>query len=107
MEGGRPVPQQDSEVVRELLTELKISIERMAARVDQTYDRIERLESSIQKVETSVSTQERRLIILEQSVPSNLVSDLALMKDSVDTYKKVVWIAVAAIAGAWAKMFFT
>jgi hypothetical protein len=29
------------------------------------------------------------------------------MKDSIDTYKKVVWIAVAAIAGAWAKMFFT
>jgi hypothetical protein len=29
------------------------------------------------------------------------------MKDSVDTYKKVVWIAVAAVAGAWAKMFFT
>jgi len=98
---------QDNEVVRELLTELKISVERMSARVDQTYDRIERLEGSIQKVESAVSSQERRLIVLEQSVPQNLVSDLALMKDSVDTYKKVVWIAVAAIAGAWAKMFFT
>ena len=95
------------EVIKELLTELKISVERMSARVDQTYDRIERLESSLQKVENSISTQERRLIILEQSVPQNLISDLALMKDSVDTYKKLVWIAVAAIAGAWAKMFFT
>lgn len=98
---------QESEVVRELLTELKISVERMSARVDQTYDRIERLENSIQKVESAVSSQERRLIVLEQGVPQNLVSDLALMKDSIDTYKKVVWIAVAAIAGAWAKMFFT
>ena len=98
---------QQDEIVRELLTELKISIEKMSARVDQTYDRIERLEGSIQKVETSVSSQERRLIILEQSVPQNLVSDLALMKDSVETYKKVVWIALAAIIGAWAKMFFT
>lgn len=98
---------QDSEVVRELLTEMNIKIERMSARVDQTYDRIERLENSIQKVESAVSSQERRLIVLEQAVPQNLVSDLALMKDSIDTYKKVVWIAVAAIAGAWAKMFFT
>ena len=96
-----------NEIVKELLTELKISIERMSARVEQTYDRIERLESSLQKVESSISTQERRLIILEQAVPQHLISDLALMKDSLDTYKKVVWIAVAAIAGAWAKMFFT
>lgn len=98
---------QDSEVVRELLTELKISVERMSARVDQTYDRIERLENSIQKVESAVSSQERRLIVLEQGVPQNLVSDLALMKDSIETYKKAVWIAIAAVAGAWAKMFFT
>lgn len=98
---------ENNEVVRELLTELKISVERMSARVDQTYDRMERMETSIQKVESSISGQERRLIILEQAVPHNLISDLVLMKDSVDTYKKVVWIAVAAVAGAWAKMFFT
>lgn len=98
---------ENNEIVRELLTELKISVERMSARVDQTYDRMERMETSIQKVESSISGQERRLIILEQAVPQNLISDLALMKDSVDTYKKVVWIAVAAVAGAWAKMFFT
>jgi hypothetical protein len=101
------LPPQDNEVVRELLTELKISVERMSARVDQTYDRMERLENSLQEVKSSMSGQERRVIILEQNVPPNLISDLALMKDSVDTYKKVVWIAVAAIAGAWAKMFFT
>lgn len=99
--------EENSEVVRELLTELKISVERMSARVDQTYDRMERMETSIQKVEGSVSGQERRVIILEQNVPQNLISDLALLKDSVDTYKKVVWIAIAAIVGAWAKMFFT
>jgi chromosome segregation ATPase len=101
------LPQQETEVVRELLTELKISVERMSARVDQTYDRMERLENSLQEVKSSMSGQERRVIILEQNVPPNLISDLALMKDSVDTYKKVVWIVVAAVAGAWAKMFFT
>jgi chromosome segregation ATPase len=101
------LPPQDNEVVRELLTELKINVEKMSARVDQTYDRMERLESSLSKMENAMSGQERRVIILEQNVPANLVSDLALMKDSVETYKKAVWVAMAAIVGAWAKMFFT
>jgi len=96
---------QDNEVVRELLTELKISIEKMSARVDQTYDRVEKLESSIQKVEGAVSSQERRLIVLEQSIPQNLISDLALMKDSIETYKKVVWMVIAAVIGSWLKLF--
>lgn len=96
---------QDNEIVRELLTELKISVEKMSARVDQTYDRVEKLESSIQKVEGAVSSQERRLIVLEQSIPQNLISDLALMKDSQATYKKVVWMAIAAVLGSWLKLF--
>lgn len=96
-----------NEIVRELLTELKIGMERMANRIDQTYDSIEKLESTIQKMEASVSSQERRLIILEESVPENLISDLALMKESQTTYRKMVWIIVAAVLGSWAKMFFT
>jgi hypothetical protein len=97
----------ENEVVRELLTELKIGMERMANRIDQTYDRVERLETTIQKMESSVSSQERRIIILEQSVPEHLISDLALMKNSQEAYKRLVWIIVAAVLGAWAKMFFT
>lgn len=96
-----------NEIVRELLTELKIGMERMANRIDQTYDSIEKLETTIQKMEASVSSQERRLIILEESVPENLISDLALMKESQATYRKMVWIIVAAVLGSWAKMFFT
>jgi hypothetical protein len=98
---------QDNEVVRELLTELKISVERISTRVDQTYDRVERLENSLQKLEGSLSSQERRLIILEQAVPKDLLADLALMKNSQETYKRAVWVAIAAVTGAWAKMFFT
>jgi hypothetical protein len=37
------MPPVENEIVRELLTELKINIERMSSRVDQTYDRMERL----------------------------------------------------------------
>lgn len=92
---------QDNEVVRELLTELKISVERMSSRVDQTYDRMERLESSLQKMESAMSSQERRVIILEQSLPANLISDLALIKDSLANYKKFSWIVAGAVVASW------
>ena len=99
----------DEEVknLSEILVDLKLTIERMSARLEQTCDTMERLEANLLKTDTNVSSQERRLIILEQNVPPNLNAELALMKDSVDTYKKVLWGAVAAILGAWGKMFFT
>jgi septal ring factor EnvC (AmiA/AmiB activator) len=90
-----------NEVVRELLTELNIKIERMSSRVDQTYDRMERLESSLQKMETAMSSQERRVIILEQNVPQNLNADLALIKDSLANYKKFSWIVAGAVVASW------
>lgn len=91
----------ENEIVRELLTELKISVERMSARVDQTYDRMERLESSLNKMENAMSGQERRVIVLEQNVPKDLFSDLALIKDSLATYKKFSWIVAGAVLASW------
>lgn len=88
-------------VVRELLTELKISVEKMSTRVDQTYDRMERLENSLQEVKSSMSGQERRVIILEQNIPQDLRSDLALIKDSLATYKKFSWIVAGAVVASW------
>ena len=92
-------------IVRELLTELKISIEKMSARVDQTYDRMERLESSLQEVKSSMSGQERRVIILQQNVPPDLRSDLALIKDSLATYKRFSWIVAGAVVASWVSEF--
>lgn len=92
--------------ISEILVELKVSMERMAARLEQTCDTMERLEASIVRTDSNVNSQERRLIVLEQNVPPNLNADLALMKDSIGTYKKVLWGAIAAILGAWGKMFF-
>ena len=94
------------ESVKELsimLTEVKLSTERMAAKLEQTCDSIERLERSIHRIDNAVSSQERRLIIVEESIPDNLLSDLALMKDSQDTQKKIIWGVIAAILAAWGK----
>jgi hypothetical protein len=89
-----------------MITELKLSTERMSARLEQTCDSIERLEESIKRVDAAVSSQERRLIILEESVPDNLLADLALMKDGQTLQKKVMWGVIASIVAMWAKTVF-
>jgi hypothetical protein len=48
-----------------------------------------------------MSGQERRVIILEQNVPPDLRSDLALVKDSLSTYKRFSWIVAGAVVASW------
>ena len=90
-----------------MLVELKLSTERMASRLEQTCDSIERLEASIIKVDNAVSSQERRVIILEESIPDNLIADLALIKDSQELQKKIIWGVIAAVVATWAKAVLT
>jgi archaellum component FlaC len=89
-----------------MITELKLSTERMSSRLEQTCDSIERLEESIKKVDAAVSSQERRLIVLEESIPDNLLADLALMKDGQALQKKIMWGVIASIVAMWAKTVF-
>lgn len=94
------------EAIKELsimLTELKLSTERMASKLEQTCDSIERLERSIHRIDNAVSSQERRVIILEQRVPENLLQDLALMKDSQEVQKKIMWGIITAVLATWAR----
>ena len=90
-----------------MLVELKLSTERMASRLEQTCDSIERLEASIVKVDNAVSSQERRVIILEESMPDNLIADLALIKDAQSLQKKIIWGVIAAIVATWARNILT
>jgi len=90
-----------------MITELKLSTERMSTRLEQTCSSIERLEESIKRVDAAVSSQERRVIILEESIPDNLIADLALIKDSQEIQKKIIWGVIAATIATWAKTIFT
>jgi hypothetical protein len=90
-----------------MITELKLSTERMSARLEQTCDSIERLEESIKRVDAAVSSQERRVIVLEESIPDNLIADLALIKDSQELQKKIIWGVIAATIATWVKTIFT
>jgi methyl-accepting chemotaxis protein len=81
--------------VRELtesIHEIKLNTERLVSKLEQVNSNIERLEDSVEDLHTSLSEQDRRLTILEQMVPRNLVQDVALLKQNQATVTKILWL---------------
>jgi len=94
--------QLNEESIKELtqaLVDLKVNTTTMVVKMEQIYDSIERLETSIEKLEktteaisNSVSSQEKRLTVLEQNIPAHLMQDLAVLKSTQETQSKILWI---------------
>jgi archaellum component FlaC len=87
------------------ITELKVSNNGMALKVEQLYSSVERLETSIEKLEkvtetisVSVSGQEKRITVLEQRVPDQLAQDLAVLKSNQESQSKVLWLVGSGTA---------
>ena len=81
--------------VRELtesIHEIKLNTERLVTKLEQVNNNIERLEDSVEDLHTSLSEQDRRLTILEQMVPRNLVQDVAILKQNQATVTKILWL---------------
>jgi len=81
--------------VRELtdsIHEIKLNTERLVAKLEQVNSNIERLEDSVEDLHNSLSEQDRRLTILEQMVPRNLVQDVAILKQNQATVTKILWL---------------
>ena len=81
--------------VRELtesIHEIKLNTERLVSKLEQVNSNIERLEDSVEDLHTSLSEQDRRLTILEQMVPRNLVQDVAILKQNQSTFTKILWL---------------
>ena len=81
--------------VRELtesIHEIKLNTERLVTKLEQVNSNIERLEDSVEDLHTSLSEQDRRLTILEQMVPRNLVQDVAILKQNQATVTKILWL---------------
>ena len=81
--------------VRELtesIHEIKLNTERLLSKLEQVNSNIERLEDSVEDLHTSLSEQDRRLTILEQMVPRNLVQDVAILKQNQATVTKILWL---------------
>lgn len=93
---------QTDETLKELtqaLVDLRVTNNTMVIKMEQLYTSIEKLETSIEKLEkvtegitNAVSTQERRLAILEQSIPRQLIQDLATLKANQATQGKLLWL---------------
>ena len=80
--------------VRELtesIHEIKLNTERLVTKLEQVNNNIERLEDSVEDLHTSLSEQDRRLTILEQMVPRNLVQDVAILKQNQATVTKILF----------------
>jgi hypothetical protein len=78
--------------VNDSLNELKVNTQTIVIKMEQMYDSIEKLEKSIKSINEVVGTQEKRITVIEQSVPKDLIADLALLKNSQEIMSKVIWI---------------
>lgn len=81
--------------VRELtdsIHEIKLNTERLVSKLEQVNSNIERLEDSVEDLHTSISEQDRRLTILEQMVPRNLVQDVAILKQNQSSFNRILWL---------------
>ena len=92
--------------LNETLNELKVNTHTICVKMDQIYDSIEKLEKTVETISTAVSTQEKRITILEQGIPKNLIEDLALLKSAQQTYNKLLWVVATGVAAALMQSFF-
>lgn len=74
------------------ILEIKINTERLVNKVEQLNDNIEKLEASVEILHKSLSAQDRRLTVLEQRVPEDLIQDLAIIKQNQNTFSKIMWL---------------
>jgi uncharacterized coiled-coil protein SlyX len=103
------MPQLSDDSIKELnntLNELKMNTQTICVKMDQIYDSIEKLEKTVESISEVVSSQEKRLTVLEQTVPKDLIADLALLKSSQQTYNKLLWLIGGGVAAALLQSFF-
>jgi len=94
--------QLDQDSIRELnesVNSVKVNTERLVTQMELIYDSIEKLENYVGKINDSLNNQERRITILEQSVPKDLLQDIALIKAAQASSSKFLWM-VAGVAGS-------
>ena len=94
--------QLSDEAARELndtLNELKVNSNTMVIKMDQIHDSMEKLEKTVELLTQNLSTQEKRITILEQKVPQDLITDIALIKRSQESSSKTLWTMVTITTG--------
>ena len=54
----------------------------------------------------AVSSQERRITILEQTVPNNIKEEVTKLKTHQESQSKIMWAIGGATLAAWINMLF-
>lgn len=90
----------------EIMQNVALRIERVDNKLEQIIDNIEKLEKNVENINSSLSTQERRVTILEQVVPTTLKQDLMLAQTHIATMHKLLWVIGSAAVTAWLQVFF-
>jgi len=89
-----------------ILSDLKGNSQTIVVKMDQIYDSIESLEETVEMIKSSVSSQRDRITVIEQSIPEHLKETLTLLKNTQESYNKLIWaISAAAIAGLMNSIF--
>ena len=92
--------------VSEILKELIIKMERMDGKLEQIVDKIDKLEKNVENINVAISSQERRITILEQTVPNNIKEEVTKLKTHQESQSKIMWAIGGATLAAWINMLF-
>lgn len=88
------------------IQEIKLNTKILVTKLEQVNDNIEKLEGSVEDLHMSISEQDRRLTVLEQLIPQNLLQDIAVMKESQKTTSKLLWLVGGITLTTFADMLF-
>ena len=99
--------------LQDAITEIKITSANIDQKLDQMKEDFARVESAIEKLSDITGKQEVRLTLLEekqsalyQNIPQNLNEDMALMKATIASYQKFLWLLASGVVGLVLKTAF-
>lgn len=78
----------------------------MDSKLEQIVDKIDKLEKNVENINVAVSSQERRITILEQTVPNNIKEEVTKLKTHQESQSKIMWAIGGATLAAWINMLF-
>lgn len=95
-----------SQDITEIIHDIKTNTEILVTKLEQVNTNIEKLEASVEDLHMSLSEQDRRLTVLEQMVPENLIQEFALLKQSQSTLTKLLWLIGGATITTFVEMVY-
>ncbi len=81
------------------LNELKVNSQTIVYKMDQIQDSMEKLEKTVESLTNNLGNQEKRITILEQKIPQDLLTDIVLLKRHQESSSRILWTMVTITSG--------